>query len=98
MAGRYICLRDLCFGAILLSFKLLPFKKITYAFFFSFFWLYWVFVTAHGLSLVEVRRDYSLVAAQLSHCGGFSCCGAQALGTWVSEVAARGLSSCGSWA
>ena len=33
-----------------------------------------------------------------SHCGGFSCCGAQALGTWASVVVAHGLSSCGSWA
>ena len=32
----------------------------------------------------------------VSHCGGFSCCGAQALGTWASVVVARGLSSCGS--
>ena len=73
-------------------------KKLLMLFFFSFFWLYWVFVTVHGLSLFEVRREYSLVAVQLSHCAGFPCCGAQALGTWVSEVAARGLSSCGSWA
>ena len=29
-----------------------------------------------------------------SHCGGFSCCGAQALGTRTSVVVARGLSSC----
>ena len=33
-----------------------------------------------------------------SHCGGFSCCGARALGTWASVVAARELSSCGSQA
>ena len=32
-----------------------------------------------------------------SHCGGFSCCGAQALGTWASVVVADGLSSCGMW-
>ena len=32
--------------------------------------------------------------AQASHCGGFSCCGARALGAWASVVAARGLSSC----
>ena len=32
------------------------------------------------------------------HCGGFSCCGAGALGTRASVVVARGLSSCGSWA
>ena len=36
--------------------------------------------------------------AQASHCGGFSCCGAWALGAQASVVVARGLSSCGSWA
>ena len=33
-----------------------------------------------------------------SHFGGFSCCGARALGAWASVVVAHGLSSCGSWA
>ena len=33
---------------------------------------------------------------QASHCGGFSCCGAQALGVRASVVVAHGLSSCGS--
>ena len=37
-------------------------------------------------------------AAQASHCGGFSCCGAQALGAWASVVVACGLISCGSLA
>ena len=32
---------------------------------------------------------------QASHYGGFSCCGAWALGTRASVVAAHGLSSCG---
>ena len=32
--------------------------------------------------------------AWASHCSGFSCCGAQALGMQASVVAARGLSSC----
>ena len=48
--------------------------------------------------------------AWASHCGGFSCCGAQALGTWASVAAACGLcpgrsraledrlDSCGAWA
>ena len=36
--------------------------------------------------------------ARASHCGGFSCCGARALGAQASVVVARGLSSCGSWA
>ena len=31
----------------------------------------------------------------VSHCGGFSCCGAWAPGTWASVVVAHGLSSCG---
>ena len=35
-------------------------------------------------------------SAQASHCGGFSCCGARALGTQASVVVACGLSSCGS--
>ena len=33
-----------------------------------------------------------------SHRGGFSRCGARALGAWASVVAARRLSSCGTWA
>ena len=36
--------------------------------------------------------------AQASHCSGFSCCRACALGTWASVVVVRGLSSCGSQA
>ena len=36
--------------------------------------------------------------AWASHCGGFSCCGTPALGSWASVVLARGLSSCGSQA
>ena len=36
--------------------------------------------------------------ARASHCGAFSCCGAQALGARASVVVACGLSSCGSWA
>ena len=34
-------------------------------------------------------------SAWASHCGGFSCCGAQALGARTSVVVACGLSSCG---
>ena len=36
--------------------------------------------------------------ALTSHCGGFACCGARALGAWASVVVAHGLSSCGTWA
>ena len=34
--------------------------------------------------------------AWASHCSGFSCCGARALGSWASVVVAHRLSSCGS--
>ena len=52
---------------------------------FIYFWLLWVFVAVHGLSLAAASR-------------GFSCCRAQALGTRASVAVARNLSSCGSWA
>ena len=55
-----------------------------------FFWLRWVFVAAHGLSLVAARGATLSCGAQASHCGGFSCCGARAL--------ERRLSSCGAQA
>ena len=35
-------------------------------------------------------------SARASHCGGFSCCRAQALGTRASVAVPCGLSSCGS--
>ena len=51
----------------------------------------------YTLSLHDALPISSLCShAQASHCGGFSCCGAQALGAWASEVVARRLSSCGS--
>ena len=60
------------------------------------FWLRWVFVAAHGLSLVVARGATLRYGVQASHCGGFSCCRARALGARASVVVARGLSSCGS--
>ena len=44
------------------------------------------------------ERGLLLCGGPASHCGGFSCCGAQALGVWASVVVACGLSSCGAWA
>ena len=48
-----------------------------------------------GFSLVVASGGYSLLRARVSHCDGFSCCGARALGVQASVVVARGLSSCG---
>ena len=59
--------------------------------FFLNFWLRWVFVAAHGLSLVVVSRVYSSLWCVASHGGGFSYCGPRAIGTWASVVVAHGL-------
>ena len=76
-----------------------------FIFIFIYFWLHWVFVAAHGLSLVAASGGFSslcgrglLFIVRASHCSGFSCCGAQTLGTRASVVVARRLSSCGSQA
>ena len=58
---------------------------------FIYFWLSWVFVAAHRLSLVVASGATLRCGARASHCGGFSCCGARALGAWASVVVARGL-------
>ena len=50
-----------------------------------------MFVAAHGLSLVAASGATLRCGAQASHCGGFSCCGAWALGARASVVVARGL-------
>ena len=55
-------------------------------------WLCWVFIVLCRLSLVAASRGSSC-DAQASHCGGFSCFQAQALGTLASVVAACGFSS-----
>ena len=64
--------------------------------FFIYFWLCWVFIAVHGLSLAAASRGSSLLQCTQHHCSGFSCCGAQALGAQASVVAARGLQSAGS--
>ena len=70
---------------------------------FSFFkFIYFLFLAAFCLH--RCMRAFSLwragatlrCGARASHCIGFSCCGAQALGVWASIVVARGFSSCGS--
>ena len=65
-------------------------------FFFLNFWLHWVFVDVHRLSLAAVGGATFLCAMWIYHCGGFSCCRVQALGTWASVVAALRLQSTGS--
>ena len=50
---------------------------------FIYLYLCWVFVAAHGLSLFATSRGYSSCGPRASHCGGFSYCRAQALGSVV---------------
>ena len=53
---------------------------------------------ARAFSSCGERGATLCCGARASHCGGFSHCGARALGARASVVVARGLSSCGSWA
>ena len=57
------------------------------------FWVVFFFFGCTGsisrmaISLFETSGGYSLLAGCMaSHCGGFFCCGAPALGTWASVV------------
>ena len=59
---------------------------IVFYFFNKFIYFIYLFLAVLGLRC----------SAWASHCGGFSCCGARALGTQASVVVVRGLSSCGS--
>ena len=72
----------------------------------SFFFLnlfIYLFLAAFGSSLLHAGflylwREGATIrcGARASNCGGFFCCGAQALGARASVVVACGLSSCGS--
>ena len=44
------------------------------------YWLCWVFVAAHGLSVCGEQGLLSSCSAQASHCSGFSCCRASTVG------------------
>ena len=56
-----------------------------------YFLLHWIFTALCGLSLAAANGSTLRCTAQASHCGGFSCRGAQAPGPWASVVAALGL-------
>ena len=60
-------------------------------------WLCCVFIAACGFLQLWRAGATLRCSVQASRCGGFSCCGARAVGTRASVVVARGL-SCGSQA
>ena len=61
-----------------------------YLFLFIYFWLCWVFVAAHGLSLVAVSRGYSSL-----RCVGLSL--RWLLLLWSMGSRRAGFSNCGTW-
>ena len=86
------------FPSLTFFLKRANFFKNKFVYLFIHFWLPWAFTAAHRLSLVVASGVTLCCSTQASHCGGFSCCRAQALAARASVVVARRLSSCGSWA
>ena len=82
----YKCIQTILFVGHLDFYYLL--NNFIYYFYFC---LPWVFVAARRLSLVATLGATLLCGARASHCGGFSCCGIQALGTRASVVSALRL-------
>ena len=73
------------------------FLKINLFYFYLFLAVLGLHCCTRAFSSYSERGLLFVVVCRL-HCGGFSCCGARALGVRASVVVARGLSSCGSWA
>ena len=63
-----------------------------------FFFLYGVLLAVWAFSRVAESRDYSSCSMQASHCSGFPCFRALALGCAGFSSVAHGLSSFGLWA
>ena len=57
-----------------------------------------LFAAARTFSSCNEQGLLSSCGVWVSHCGGFSYCRTQALGTRASTLAVCGLSSCGTWA
>ena len=90
-------------------FYLFIYFKATISFLFNFFkgtfiylfiylfiyWLSWVFIAAHGLSLVEASRGYTSLRCMDFSSRWLLLLWSVGLGARASEVVACGLSSCG---
>ena len=82
------------------SWLLLSHKPPLSFFFLIFIYLFglcWVFIAAHGLSLVATSGGYSLLQCA-SSLRWLLLLRSMAVGSWASVVVARGLSSYGLWA
>ena len=89
-------------ASFLLVNKLLVSILFFLVYLFIYFWLLWVFIAVHGLSLVAASRGYSslqcmgfslrwllLLRSTGSRCTGFSSCGSRALECRLSNCGAR---------
>ena len=67
-----------------------PMKPVSLSFSFFYFdlFIYFYFWLRLHAGFLELQRAGATPCCltRASHCSGFSCCGAQALGTWASEV------------
>ena len=66
----------------------------TFKIFFIYFWLHWVFIAVRASLWLRRAGTTLRCGARASHCGGLSCCRAQALGVLTSIVVALSLSNC----
>ena len=91
---RIICImeghKDICTRLFTIALFLFFFINLL-IYIFIYFWLSWVFIAAHGLSLVVASGGYSLL-----RCAGFPLWWLLLLRSTGSRPA--GFSSCGSWA
>ena len=100
----FVCLVEFACEAIW-SWTVVCSEFFIYFILFIYFWLHWVFVAAHGLSLVVASGGYSslrcagfslrwllLLRGTGSRRVGFSSCSTQALGVRASVVVVHGLS------
>ena len=71
-------------------------RKLFKIYLFIYFWLCWVFTAVQAFLCLQQMGVLSSCSPRASHCGGFSCCGARAVGRGGSAVAALGLWSTGS--
>ena len=77
-------------GVYIIYLRLFVFESI---YLFINFWLCWVFAAAWAFSSCGEQGLLSSCDVRVSHCVGFCCWGAWALGARASVVEARGLSS-----
>ena len=75
---------------------------LSFIFYYCYYYYYYFLAAldlhccGQALSSCSKQKLLFRCSAQASHCSGFSCCGARALGKRASVVVACGLSSCGS--